>query len=420
MSKPFYQRPLVTVIFSDGSFAIASRLYVYIAGFAAVFLLSANIPAAQFGEYSLYQAGLELGVIVATLGSALVFSRNAALDPPAVGGGDLRRTLFIGIPVAALLLAAMLSAQGLLPFSQSGVWLLLSLGFFSFNGLRLAYRRGRGQAGLLNIESGIRATVFVACILLFLWHRMTPSVEQLLLVNLAACVLITLTILTGDKQLAGPPPGAPLLSLKTQWAATAYSLMSFALRKADLLLVAFFMPLDYLGAFKIAFLLAEAPSQFVLAYLYTHTSSMISVGTRGYGKAKIMLARNCFLLGLALFAGLCLMLHVFGPLLKFGREAQSIFLCMLPYFLVRTYTVHHEMLIQLNTRLQSLGFWSFGEVVVKLCYYLLVAWAFPETPHYAFFIMASCEIISYEFRAKKILGHFPIVLILHASRGKRA
>ncbi|WPB55488.1 polysaccharide biosynthesis protein [Xylophilus sp. GOD-11R] len=407
MSSRLSQRfPLSLVIRSSGSWALASRMYVYLSGFVAVFLLSANVPAAQFGEYSIYQSALELGLIVGTLGSSIVFAKHATMVPPTVYSGDVWRTLSIGVPIAGLLIGAMLFAQGLQPLSQSTACILLSLVFFAFNTLRLAWRRGRGEAGLLNLEAGLRATMLISGIVVCLLRHEVLTVTYLLQVNLLSIVAVTIVLLLTDTRGTPPPPGAAALGMHTQVAATGYSLMAFVLRKADLLIVAFFMPLAYVGAFKLAFLLAEAPSQFVIAYLYTHTPAMLAA-RKGGTHGRLPLARKSLMLGLALFAGLALFLQVFGPLLKFGDEARSILLCLLPYFLLRTYTVHHEILLQLNTRLRLLGAWTLVEVFTRLLSYAAVLWAFPEKPHYVFFIATIFEFVSYELRARSVLGFLP-------------
>jgi hypothetical protein len=91
-------------------------------------------------------------------------------------------------------------------------------------------------------------------------------VAHLLAINLVAFVLVCAAIglpMNGP----APPAGKPALDLPSQAHATVYALLTFLLRKSDLLVVALFMPLGYVGAFKLAFLLAEAPSQFVQAFL---------------------------------------------------------------------------------------------------------------------------------------------------------
>jgi hypothetical protein len=72
-----------------------------------------------------------------------------------------------------------------------------------------------------------------------------------------------------------------------------YSLLMFLLRKSDLLIVAYFMPLSYVGAFKLAFLLAEAPSQFVQAFLVTKTPAMLETTRGNFSDAQLRLAQAC-------------------------------------------------------------------------------------------------------------------------------
>ena len=48
--------------------ALASRLYVYLAGFAALFLMAAHVSPSDFGEYSIYQSVMEVALVVAMLG----------------------------------------------------------------------------------------------------------------------------------------------------------------------------------------------------------------------------------------------------------------------------------------------------------------------------------------------------------------
>ena len=100
------------------------------------------------------------------------------------------------------------------------------------------------------------------------------SVTNLLLINLFAFALVCAAIFMTAGG-AALPPGGHALDLASQGSATVYALLIFLLRKSDLLVVALFMPLAYVGAFKLAFLLAEAPSQFVQSFLVTKTPAML-------------------------------------------------------------------------------------------------------------------------------------------------
>jgi O-antigen/teichoic acid export membrane protein len=44
--------------------------------------MAAEVAPARFGEYSIYQSVLEVALVVGTLGSTLLFSRNAARCRP--------------------------------------------------------------------------------------------------------------------------------------------------------------------------------------------------------------------------------------------------------------------------------------------------------------------------------------------------
>lgn len=395
----------------QGIRALASRLYVYASGFLAVFVLAANIPPARFGEYSIYQSVLELGLVFGTLGSGILFSRNAPLTPPALFRGDVVRTLALGLPLAALLVGGMLWSQHLPLASSPFLLLLATLAVFSFNGLRLAYGRGLGNAGLLNLEAGLRSTALLCGVGLMLALHHAPSVGDLLLTNLIA-VLIVLGIILAARRAFAPPAGAPALRIDAQAGATVYAMLMFLLKKSDLLVIAYFMPLGYVGAFKVAFVLAEAPSQFVQAYLYTRTSQMIGSTSAAFSFAKLVLARNAFLLGVFLFAGLGVVLWFAGPLLRFSAEARGIFLAMLPYFLIKTYTTHHELVLQLNTRVRVLGARALVEVGIKAAAYGGVLLLFPQQPHFVFPAIALSDLLLYEFRMKRLWGFFPLARLL--------
>lgn len=237
---------------------------------------------------------------------------------------------------------------------------------------------------------------------------------QLLLINLLAFVLVGAACMQ-TRWVAGPPAGPAALELASQGSATVYSLLIFLLRKSDLLVVAFFMPLGYVGAFKIAFLLAEAPSQFVQAFLYTKTRPMLGTDPANADGTDLRLARHSFLLGCALFAGLGVVITAAAPLLKVGREALEIFLCMAPYFLLRTYTVHHEMLLALRASMGSLGRWALAEVLLRLMAYGVVVSMFPGKPHYVFFIAAVSDLLLYEVRMRALLGFFPLTRLVRGS-----
>lgn len=402
--------------------ALASRFYVYLSGFLAVFLMAATMTPAHFGEYSLYQSVLEMALGVATLGSALLFSRHATGEGLRVRRGDLQRTLALGWPLAALLIAALLAVQKLPVFGWPFALMVLMIGVFAFNTLRLAYSRGQGHAELLNLESGIRSTFLVLCVgSAALLAGGSPwsglDVQSLLVINLLGMLLVSAAILHFSR-LGGPPRGRPALTLAAQGGATAYSLLMFLLRKSDLQVVAFLMPLGYVGAFKIAFLLAEAPSQFVQAFLYTKTTAMLEADAQTLQASAFQLARQSFLLGCGLFAALAAFITMAAPLLSIGKEAVEIFLCVAPYFLVRTYTVCHEMLLALRSPVASLGLWALLEVLLRLLSYAAVAAVFPGKPHYVFFAACFTDLAIYEVRMRIAFGVFPIARMVRGAWGR--
>jgi O-antigen/teichoic acid export membrane protein len=402
-----------------GLSALASRLYIYLSGFLAVFLMAAYVSPADFGQYSIYQSLLEVALVVGTLGSGLLFSRNAASVPPGVRRGDVVRTLVIGLPLATLLVAAILTLQrtavGDLPF----LLIVATLAVFAFINLRLSYSRGLGFSGLLNLEAGVRSTILVLGVAAFAALGLELRVADLLLINLLAFLVVGAACMHAGWA-AGPPRGNSVLSLASQGSATVYSLLMFLLRKSDLLVVAFFMPLGYVGAFKIAFLLAEAPSQFVQAFLYTKTRAMLSSDASNFDDSQLQLAKHSFFLGCVLFAGLAVVITVAAPLLKVGREALEIFLCIAPYFLLRTYTVHHEMLLALKTPVSTLGYWAMAEVALRLLSYAVVVAVFPGKPHYVFFLAAFSDLVLYEVRMRALLGFFPLVRLVRGSPTKQS
>jgi len=394
--------------------ALVSRLYVYLSGFVAIFLMAANVSPARFGEYSIYQSVLEVALVVGTLGSTLLFSRNAAAVPPGVTQGDVVRTLAFGLPLATALIVVILALQRLPVADVPFVLVVVTLAVFSFNCLRLAYSRGLGHAGLLNLEAGIRSTILVLGVGICAALGFELDVAHLLLINLFAFVVVCAAICIPPGS-AAPPPGRHVLDLASQASATVYSLLTFLLRKSDLLIVAFFMPLSYVGAFKLAFLLAEAPSQFVQAFLFTKTTAMMDADPEKLAASKLQLARHSFLLGCALFVGLAGLITVAAPLLKMGEQARTIFLCIAPYFLLRTYTIHHEMVLSLKTSMGSLGRWALLEVALRLLSYGAVILLFPGRPHYVFFIACLSDFALYETRMRLQFGFFPIVRLLRRS-----
>lgn len=394
--------------------ALASRLYVYLSGFVAIFLIAAEVAPARFGEYSVYQSVLEVALVVGTLGSSLLFSRNAASVPPGVTRGDLVRTLAIGLPLAALLAAGVVGAQRLPVAGAPFVLIVAALAVFAFNSLRLSYSRGLGHAGLLNLESGVRATVLVLGVAALATLGVEIGVAHLLVINLLALMLVCAAIVVPANG-AVPPAGPPALGLSSQASATVYGLLTFLLRKSDLLVVALFMPLGYVGAFKLAFLLAEAPSQFVQAFLLTKTPAMLDANAGNFTTEKLRLARYSFLLGCVLFVALAALLAVAAPLLKLGSEARDIFVCIAPYFLLRTYTVHHEMVLSLNATMGSLGRWTLLEVGLRMASYGVVISLFPDKPHYVFFVAFVTDFLLYELRMRAQFGFFPLVRLLRPS-----
>ncbi|MET3177421.1 UNVERIFIED_ORG: O-antigen/teichoic acid export membrane protein [Variovorax guangxiensis] len=399
----------------SGLGALASRLYVYLSGFLAIFLMAASIPPARFGEYSIYQSVMEVALVVGTLGSSLLFSRHAATVPPGVTRGDVVRTLAIGLPLATVLVTVILTVQRMPVGDAPFAILVATLAVFAFNSLRLSFSRGLGHAGLLNLEAGIRATVLVAGVSLCVAVRFDLGVAHLLLINLIAVVMVCLAVGLPANG-AAPPIGRAALQLGSQASATVYSLLMFLLRKSDLLIVAYFMPLSYVGAFKLAFLLAEAPSQFVQSFLFTKTPAMLETEAGNFTAAKLRLAKHSFLLGCALFVGLAALITAAAPLLKLGNEARSIFLCIAPYFLLRTYTIHHEMVLSLKTSMGSLGRWALLEVALRLASYGAVAVLFPGKPHYVFFIACVTDFVLCETRMRLHFGFFPILRLLARGR----
>ena len=110
-SSPSLTLPGARIAWLSGLGALASRLYVYLSGFLAIFLMAAAISPARFGEYSIYQSVLEVALVLGTLGSSLLFSRNAAPVQPGTAArvtrGDVVRTLAIGLPLATVLVTYM-------------------------------------------------------------------------------------------------------------------------------------------------------------------------------------------------------------------------------------------------------------------------------------------------------------------------
>ena len=359
-----------------GLWALVSRLYVYLSGFVAIFLMAANVSPARFGEYSIYQSVLEVALVVGTLGSTLLFSRNATAVPPAVTQGDVVRTLAFGLPLATALVVVILTLQRLPVADVPFVLVVVTLAVFSFNCLRLAYSRGLGHAGLLNLEAGIRSTILVLGVGICASLGFELGVAHLLLINLFAFVVVCAAICIPPPG-AAPPAGRPVLAL--------------------------------------AFLLAEAPSQFVQAFLFTKTPAMMDADPEKLAASKLQLARHSFLLGCALFVGLAGLITVAAPLLKMGDQARTIFLCIAPYFLLRTYTIHHEMVLSLKTSMGSLGRWALLEVTLRLLSYGVVILLFPGRPHYVFFIACLSDFALYETRMRLQFGFFPIVRLLRRS-----
>jgi O-antigen/teichoic acid export membrane protein len=409
--SPSLTLPGARMAWISGLGALASRLYVYLSGFLAVFLMAATISPARFGEYSIYQSVIEVALVLGTLGSSLLFSRNAASVPPGVTRGDVVRTLAIGLPLATVLVTIVLTVQRLPVGDAPFLLVVATLAVFAFNSLRLSFSRGLGHAGLLNLEAGIRSTILVAGVGLCAALKFDLGVAHLLLINLFALVVVCAAIgLPGNG--AAPPAGRHAIGLLQQGTATLYSLLMFVLRKSDLLVVAYFMPLSYVGAFKLAFLLAEAPSQFVQAFLFTKTKAMLEADPRHFGDAQLGLARHSFLLGCALFVGLGCVMAVAAPLLKLGDEARSIFLCIAPYFLLRTYTIHHEMVLSLKTSMGSLGRWALLEVALRFASYGVVIVLFPARPHYVFLLACVSDLVLYETRMRLVFGFFPLYRLL--------
>ncbi|MDM0006669.1 polysaccharide biosynthesis protein [Variovorax sp. J22G73] len=409
--SPSLALPGARMAWISGLGALASRLYVYLSGFLAVFLMAATISPARFGEYSIYQSVIEVALVLGTLGSSLLFSRNAASVPPGVTRGDVVRTLCIGLPLATVLVTIVLTVQRLPVGDAPFLLVVATLAVFAFNSLRLSFSRGLGHAGLLNLEAGIRSTILVAGVGLCAALKFDLGVAHLLLINLFALVVVCAAIgLPGNG--AAPPAGRHAIGLLQQGTATLYSLLMFLLRKSDLLVVAYFMPLSYVGAFKLAFLLAEAPSQFVQAFLFTKTRAMLEADPKHFGTAQLGLARHSFLLGCALFVGLGCVMAVAAPLLKLGEEARSIFLCIAPYFLLRTYTIHHEMVLSLKTSMGSLGRWALLEVALRFLSYGVVIVLFPGKPHYVFLLACVSDFVLYETRMRLVFGFFPIYRLL--------
>lgn len=404
--------------------ALASRLYVYASGFVALFLLAATVSPAQFGLYSVYQSVLEIALIVATLGSGLLFSRHAASAQAGVSRGDLVRTLALGLPLGLLAGAAILAVQGVPRTAWADAFAAATLAAVAFNSLRLAYGRGLGRVGLLNMEAGLRSTLMALAVggAALLSHWMGRGGHLLALPQLLAINLLGALLIGGALQTAAgmrrPPPGPARLALGAQAGATLYALQIFLLRKADLLIVATFMPLTYVGAFKIAFLLAEAPSQFVQAWLYTRTPAMLAASGTDVEASVLRPARLALALGCALFAALAVLLAVAGPLLSTGPQVLQILLCIAPYFLLRTYTVHHEMLLALHAPMASLRRWAVLELALRLAAYALVLRLVPERPHLVFLPAFVVELAVYEWRMRARFGVFPLLALL-GSRGRR-
>jgi hypothetical protein len=90
-------------------------------------------------------------------------------------------------------------------------------------------------------------------------------------------------------------------------------------------------------------------------------------------------------------------------------------LCIAPYFLLRTYTIHHEMLLALKSPVAALGGWALLEVALRLVSYGVVVSVFPGKPHYVFFIAFVSDFLLYEVRMRALFGFYPIVRLVRGS-----
>jgi hypothetical protein len=90
---------------------------------------------------------MEVALVLGTLGSSLLFSRNAATVPPGVTRGDVVRTLAIGLPLATVLVTVVLTLQRMPVGDAPFLLLVATLAVFAFNSLRLSFSRGLGTRG---------------------------------------------------------------------------------------------------------------------------------------------------------------------------------------------------------------------------------------------------------------------------------
>ncbi|BBO14651.1 oligosaccharide flippase family protein [Bradyrhizobium sp. TM102] len=300
---------------------LTGRASVYASGFLYNLVFSSILSPAQFGEFATLMAMAELLLVPVTLGSGLLVYREARRTG-VMPAAQIATSLGIGAVLALLLLLALSSVPR---FTSEQLFFALSIALpLGATQLVMNAFRGFGSVTLFTLDPVIRYFLYTASAS-FLWLCSVHDLREFLLAIVASNCVILVAYFWAS--LRGRERSWRLdgVDRREQSWLLFSALLSFAVRKSDILLLSSSLGNAELGNFKIALVLSEAPMQFVQAIMYKY-SATFEFGYKG-SRRRIALSLGALALLLS-FAALCA-----AFVFQNHYSAKYDFLSQMPYLL---------------------------------------------------------------------------------------
>lgn len=304
---------------------LVGRGSVYLSGFVYNLLFSYLLLPQDFGVFAAIMASAELFLVPVTLGASLLVYRNARRDEK-LPLAEIMVILGCGTALAALVLVLLLPIQRL---QAEGLLFALAIAIpLGASQLLVSAFRGFGYITLFTLDPAIRYFSYVLASLLSFWlvGASLPALVGAIVLSNAGIFSVYFYCSIARGRISRSID----IKLKEQLWLVFSGLVSFAVRKSDILILSIGVSSAELGSLKIAFLLAEAPMQFVQAVMYKYSKSFEFSGHTVDAIRRRSAAVGLAILGVALSVGALCAAMLFQ--LYFAGKYEFIY--ALPFLLI--------------------------------------------------------------------------------------
>lgn len=395
---------------------IFSRGVVYLLGFISVFVISHVLGRQDFGAYSVIQSYAEMCVLIIGFGSYQAFARVVIQKKKNVTLGDVFYSLFFGSFLFAAFFLVLFFRNDLFDSVEIAIPFIMGVFSYSLILMILSIQRGYGQTWLLNIEFAIRSGLILLCIALFFIANIEISLKNILIFVVVSYFFVLILSVCQTKLNWIDFKFKTHIDFKERVHLLFSSVMGFMTKKSDLIVFSMFVPLTHIAAYKIAFLVAEAPSQFVQAFFVSKTKDIAKRG--GYDKngiSKHFQIRG-IALGLFLTSAVSVFLYFSANYFSYvDHDVISIYMVMLPYFIVRCYTLYQEIYLMILAKSEHIRNRTFIELLIKAALFVCAFLFYREAPEFIYVVLVFLEVLVFEFSVKYEFGYFPILSLIRGS-----